>query len=72
MKTPHSKGLRRTVECLKATGLPYEVKPGGSHLKVYLAGKMIGVLSYCGNSGKRRDTREIENRIQTRAKELAC
>lgn len=72
MKIPQSKGMRRTLECLKATGLPYEVKPGGSHLKVYLAGKMIGVLSYCGNSTKRRDTRKIETRISQRVKELAC
>jgi hypothetical protein len=70
MKVPHSKGMRRTLECLKGTGLPFEIKPGGSHFKVYVAGKMVGVLSYCGNSGARRDTREIETRIRQRAEEL--
>jgi len=70
MKIPHSKGMRRTLECLKGTGLPYEIKTGGSHFKVYVAGKMVGVLSYCGNSGTGRDTREIENRIRQRADEI--
>ena len=65
-----SKNLRRTEQCLKATRLPYEIACGSNHVKIFLAGKMVGVLSHNGNSGPRRDTREIEKRIKQRVDEL--
>lgn len=35
-------------DALDATGLPYEVKPGKRHYKVYLSGRMCTVFSLSG------------------------
>ena len=75
-----SKAERAIIAALKATGLPYEIKEGGKHEKIYLAGKFIGVMSNAGkfigvmsnagNSGRGRDEKGILCAIKRRLREL--
>ena len=65
-----SKTERAIISALKATGLPYEIKEGGKHEKIYLAGKFIGVMSNAGNSGRGRDEKGILCAIKRRLREL--
>lgn len=63
--------INREIEsALKATGLPYEIKNGGKHNKVYLAGKFI--LSICKEPGPRRDAKQAMSAIKRRVREIAC
>lgn len=61
---------REVHEALRATGMPFEMKEGGQHIKVYLAGKFIGVL--CMNPVPRRDAKGMLSQIRQRMKELRC
>lgn len=61
--------IQREVEtALKATGLDWEIKKGGHHRKVFLAGKMIGVL--CNAPGVGRDSKQVLSSIRQRLREL--
>lgn len=63
--------VNREIEAaLIATGLPYEIKHGGKHLKVYLAGAFI--LSLCRKPGPRRDSKQAIAAIKRRVRELEC
>lgn len=53
---------------LEATGLPWEIKDGGKHQKVYLAGKFI--VSLCRCPGERRDAKHALAKIRSRMREL--
>ena len=63
--------VNREIEAaLKATGLPYEIKIGGKHKKVYLAGRFIP--SICMSPGPRRDAKQVIAAIKRRLRELEC
>lgn len=67
-----SKNMRRIRDVLCTTGLPWEIKQGGRHKKIFLAGKMIGVICTNGNGSRGRDTDQIERAIAARVKEVQC
>lgn len=46
---------------LDSTGLPYELKMGGRHIKIVLAGRMVGILPKV--DGKDAHSRAIKNTI---------
>lgn len=51
----------KIIEALDETGLPYEVLAGKKHLKVYLAGEMVQVLSRGKRSGDDSSPRQLKN-----------
>lgn len=67
-----SKNLRRIKDALCRTGLPWEIKQGSRHKKIFLADKMIGVVCTNGNASRGRDTDQIERAIAARVKEVKC
>ena len=44
---------------LEATGLPYDFEPGGHHMKIKLAGRLVGILPMAG--GTETDRRTVLN-----------
>lgn len=55
---------------LAATGLPYEIKTGSRHRKVYLAGRFIVAL--CMTPGRGRDSKQAIAAIKRRVREIEC
>lgn len=44
--------MRRDVETwLSETGLPWDIESGARHLKVKLAGKLVGIFPQAGKTG---------------------
>lgn len=63
--------VNRAIEAaLRKTGLPYEIKNGSKHKKVFLAGKFI--LAICHSPGRGRDAKHAEAAIAKRLRELEC
>lgn len=63
---------KSVAETLDETGLPWEIIRARKHRKVYLAGRLVGVLP--GNPGRSetgRDLMNLKSQIRRLAKELA-
>lgn len=63
-----SKTEREIEDALRATGLPFEIRNGKKHKKVFLAGKLISVFSH-GNSA--RDTDRLMSNFRADLRRIA-
>lgn len=59
---------REILDALRETGLPFEVRDGGKHLKLYMNEKMIGVVSKRPDNFGTRGNRNTIARIKRWAK----
>lgn len=59
----------RVQKALDETGLPYELENGGIHMKIRLAGRMVGILPK-GNPGG--DSRRTELNIVSQIRRAAA
>lgn len=59
-----------TVLALEATGLPWEIEPGRGHMKVKLAGHLVGVMRQNKAGGNRRAEQNVIAQIRRKASEL--
>lgn len=67
MSTRIQRDVRRI---LNSTGLPYEIRPGGKHNKVYLDGRCIAVISMCRNLTGDKPLGVLKRCVRIRLKEL--
>ena len=59
------KGVPREVEAaLAAIGQPWEMKVGGSHIKIMVCGQLAGILPKNGKCDDRRATLNIVSQIK--------
>lgn len=66
--------LRRDVEAwLRETGLPWAIDSGARHMKVRLAGKLVGIFPQNGKAGNATRARlNIHAQIRRAAKECVA
>lgn len=60
----------RVQEALDATSLPYQLDRGGQHIKIRLAGMLVGILPANGKPGHSRAEKNTISQIR-RAAEAA-
>lgn len=58
MPGERDKARRAVEQALRETGLPYRIENGGRHKKIWLGGRMIGVM-HNGSQHGRRDCRNL-------------
>lgn len=54
---------REIVRHLEQTHLPFEIRDGGCHRKIYLGGRMVGILPMRARSALEGDGRAMKNVI---------
>ena len=66
------KAERQIRADLDVTGLPYSIERGTRHLKIKLAGYLVGILPMKGrdNVGDKRTYFNLRSQIRRKAKEL--
>lgn len=57
-----AKVYREVEDVLRSSGLPWKIAHSKKHHHVYLAGRMIGVMSYGSHPG--RDAKMIATRVR--------
>lgn len=58
-------------DALRGTGLSWEARPGGKHIKLFLCGHRVGVVSYGSRSRDGfRGSLNLVKAIERKAKEL--
>lgn len=57
-----AKVYREVEDVLRSSGLLWRISPGKKHHHVYLAGRMIGVMSFGSHAG--RDAKMIATRVR--------
>lgn len=55
---------------LEETRMPYELVNGGRHVKIRLAGRLVGILPYNGHQDPDRCLRNLVATIRRSAKEI--
>lgn len=59
-----------TVLALEETGLPWEIEPGRGHMKIKLAGHLVGVTRQNKAGNNRRAEKNVIAQIRRKAAEL--
>lgn len=67
-----TKPLRIIEDDLAATGLPYSLEQGGRHLKIKLAGRLVGVMPRDGGHDNDRAAKNVRASIRRAARELGA
>lgn len=60
----------RVVRALGETGLPWDIEQGRGHLKIKLAGHLVGVMTAGSKPAGQRAERNVISQIRRKAAEL--